>query len=67
MPDSNEPRFAPWAMGEDGKPVVICVMCGSTDLDLDGWDIDKCRACGHWRYRDTYRGEAAGRSSGGNP
>jgi Zn finger protein HypA/HybF involved in hydrogenase expression len=30
---------------------VCCEKCGSTNLDLDGWDIDKCRECGHWRYR----------------
>lgn len=28
-----------------------CRKCGSTNVNLDGWDIDKCGDCGHWRYR----------------
>lgn len=37
----------PW----EGNATVCCEQCGSADLELDGWDIDKCRDCGHWRYR----------------
>jgi ribosomal protein L37AE/L43A len=47
----GEPTFAPLALDEHGKPVVVCEMCGSRNLELDGWDIDKCQDCGHWRYR----------------
>ena len=47
----GEPPFAPLVVDEEGKPQVCCEQCGSTDLDFDGWDIDKCRSCGHWRYR----------------
>ena len=48
---NTEPPYAPVALTEDGKPVVCCEKCGSTNLDFDGADIDKCRDCGHWRYR----------------
>jgi hypothetical protein len=40
--------------GDDpaSPPVPLkCEKCGSVNLELDGWDIDKCRDCGHWRYR----------------
>jgi hypothetical protein len=47
-----EQPFAPIALDEEGNPVVCCEKCGSVNLELDGWDIDKCRDCGHWRYRD---------------
>lgn len=50
-PERDEPKFAPVAVDEDGKPTVCCEACGSTNLEFDGWDIDKCRDCGHWRYR----------------
>lgn len=33
------------------RPGVVCEKCGSPDVNFDGWDIDKCNACGHWRYR----------------
>jgi hypothetical protein len=46
-----ENPFAPVALDEDGNPIVCCEKCGSVNLDFDGWDIDKCRDCGHWRYR----------------
>jgi hypothetical protein len=48
----SEQPFAPIALDEEGNPVVCCEKCGSVNLELDGWDIDKCRDCGHWRYRD---------------
>lgn len=47
----DPPRFASVGMSEDGQVRVCCENCGSTNLELDGWDIDKCRGCGHWRYR----------------
>jgi ribosomal protein L37AE/L43A len=47
----HEPPFAPMAMDEQGDVRVICEMCGSSNLNFDGADIDKCRDCGHWRYR----------------
>lgn len=49
--EKREPPFAPVALDEEGNPHVICEMCGSRNLDYDGADIDKCRDCGHWRYR----------------
>ncbi len=33
------------------KKFLKCIKCGSTKLNLDGWDIDKCQKCGYWRYR----------------
>jgi DNA-directed RNA polymerase subunit RPC12/RpoP len=36
---------------ERGFVAPLCDACGSANLELDGWDIDKCRDCGHWRYR----------------
>lgn len=50
--DSDKaPRFSAVAVDEKGNPIVCCEMCGSIDIELDGWDIDKCWDCGHWRYR----------------
>lgn len=49
---SKPPPFAPLAIDEDGKTTICCEACGSTNIELDGWDIDKCRDCGHWRYRE---------------
>ena len=49
--DRDEPPFAPVALDEDAEPVVVCEMCGSTNLAFEGDDIDKCRDCGHWRHR----------------
>lgn len=48
---SEDPPFAPVCVDENGDTTVCCEQCGSTNLELDGWDIDKCRDCGHWRYR----------------
>jgi ribosomal protein L37AE/L43A len=45
------PRFASVAMDEKGELYTCCEACGSRNLDYDGADIDKCRDCGHWRYR----------------
>ena len=50
-PDDELMPFAPVALDEHGNPHVICEACSSSNLDFDGWDIDKCRDCGHWRYR----------------
>ncbi len=47
----GEPKYAPLSLDESGRPVVTCEACGSDSLSLDGWDIDKCLDCGHWRYR----------------
>jgi ribosomal protein L37AE/L43A len=47
----TEHPFAPVAVDEEGAPRVCCESCGSTNIELDGWDIDKCHDCGHWRYR----------------
>lgn len=44
-------RFAPIAVDEEGRTFVCCEMCGGRNIKFDGWDIDKCRDCGHWRYR----------------
>lgn len=55
-----EPRFAPIAADENGDVRVCCENCGSFNLDFDGWDIDKCLDCGHWRYR-----VALGKAEGG--
>jgi DNA-directed RNA polymerase subunit RPC12/RpoP len=49
--EADKPPFAPMALDEDNKPVVVCEMCGSRNIDFCGWDIDKCLDCGHWRYR----------------
>lgn len=41
-----------WAYGPPDPPEgPECVECGSSNVNLDGWDIDKCQDCGHWRYR----------------
>lgn len=53
----DEPRFAPVSMDEHGNVRVCCENCGSLNLDFDGWDIDKCKDCGHWRYRADDKGE----------
>lgn len=47
----DQPPLATVSLDENGDPVVSCEKCGSTNLALDGWDIDKCRDCDHWRYR----------------
>lgn len=51
LPQRNEPKFAPVAMDKDGNTFTCCEACGSRNLYYDGADIDKCRDCGHWRYR----------------
>lgn len=47
----DTPKFAPVGMDEKGEVRVCCEACGSRNLDFDGHDIDKCKDCGHWRYR----------------
>jgi len=53
-----DPPFAPVALDEDGQLHTCCEMCGGSNLDFDGADIDKCRDCGHWRYRGAERDDA---------
>jgi hypothetical protein len=43
--------FAPTAVDAEGNTATCCEMCGGQNIDYDGWDIDKCRDCGHWRHR----------------
>jgi hypothetical protein len=57
---ATQTRFDPACPfhGEGGTMIAVvrptanlCQKCGSRNLTLDGWDIDKCQDCGHWRYR----------------
>lgn len=58
MSEAATPKFAPVGMDEKGEVRVSCEKCGSTNLNFDGHDIDKCKDCGHWRYRCRDEGEA---------